>query len=103
MRFGISTTSEQVECSPAAERAASLAPSTAIPQSAFLSDGASFTPYKNVSLRSVHQSEATYVSRHGGQMAALLKHFDNLVFMLGKHFRETICTIVSPPTAKRRV
>lgn len=75
----------------AALRAASEAPSTAIPQLAMAKDGASLTPI----LRSRSRKFQLYtglqtVSSHGGKMSTRLQHFHHLVLVLGENLGKTI-------------
>lgn len=78
----------------AAARAASEAPSTAIPQSARLREGASLTPKEIIKVsRDIPADEATStltISSHGSKMATLLQHLDDLVLVFGENFTESI-------------
>lgn len=76
--------------------AASEAPSTAIPQSDFFNEGASFTPSPEKDLARIqstacvgHKRDEVHTS-HSGQMSTLLKHFHDLILMFREHFSEAI-------------
>lgn len=76
----------------AAAWAASVAPSTAIPQSDFFKDGAlSIVSFGHIwRRRTLNNLLVDTVTSHGSQMPTLLKHLDDLVLVLWEDFGETI-------------